>query len=280
MVPLLAAILLAGCFAPAGLEVAYENVDWLIGKELERRLCPAGPRRVEWEQAIDRLHRWHRRKELPRYAGLLRRVAAVLDRAPTKADLDKLAREVERAATRLRRQVVEPVSRLLASREDRELECLERSTGEALKAAREAARADVTGAEQAASLVSRLEPFTGAFDAAQRARITAHYASQAGPSAAELDRRGRAGAAFIELLRRPVGERLTALREILDGSRRLVDDAPRPATAAGPAASLASGTSLVWQLLQLLRPEQRQALAETARDLATRLERLSRRRSG
>ncbi len=62
---LILALQVVGCYGPGAIQAAYENADWLVGKEVERRLCPSSTRRAAYERAIDRLHRWHRTKELP-----------------------------------------------------------------------------------------------------------------------------------------------------------------------------------------------------------------------
>jgi hypothetical protein len=87
---------------------------------------------------------------------------------------------------------------------------------------------------------------------------------------AALERRRAAAAAFLALLDvERLDQRVAAIRAVLLGKRQL--------GATPPSAPRGAAQDRVWAVVQLLSPSQRATLAETARDLAGRLLRLSRR---
>lgn len=268
-----ATLLLGGCFGPAALETAYDNADWLIGKEVERRFCPAAPRRAAFESAVDGFLRWHRKHELPRYAATLRQLASSLDGGLTRAEFDAVAREVEDAGRRLWKRLTGPSASLLARAESHELECMERSANEGLEKAKVDAAKNTAVVDQVKNIVSRLEGFTGAFSDAQTQALAATWGVTRDSIEADLAQRRRSAEAFLAIFReQDPRARQRALEAVFEGRRRLAGDDAE--------STRQKSLERIWSLVDLLTETQRDTLKKTAEGLADKLERMAARRPG
>ena len=268
-----ATVLLSGCFGPAALETAYNNADWLIGKEVERRFCPAAPRRAAFESAIDGFLRWHRKSELPKYAATLRQLARSLEGGLTRAEFDEVAVEVEDAGRRLWKRLTGPSVSLLARAETHELECMERSAAEGLEKAKKDAAKTTAALDQVKSLVGRLEGFTGAFSDAQTSSLVTAWGMTRESLEAELAQRGRSTTAFLAIFEQSEPRaRQRALEAVFEGRRRLTGDDAE--------STRRKGLERIWTVVDLLTESQRATLKKTADTLAEKLEEMATRRRG
>lgn len=268
-----AALLLGGCFGPAALETAYDNADWLIGKEVERRICPAAPRRAAFESAIDGFLRWHRKHELPQYAATLRRLATSLEGGLTRSEFDAVAREVEDAGSRLWKRLTGPSVALLSRAESHEVECLERAASEGFEKAEVDAAKATAGLDQVKSLVGRLEGFTGAFSEVQTKALVAAWGMTRESLEAELAQRRRSAASFLAIFeQQDPRARQRALEAVFEGRRRLTGDDAE--------SNRQKGLDRIWSLVGLLTDVQRDTLKKTAATLADKLDRMAARRPG
>lgn len=79
------ALLLGGCGA---IQLAYNNVDTLIRYKTRDYVELDAAQRESFRQRLARLHQWHRREELPRYADLLVEIGRRVERGLTVSDID------------------------------------------------------------------------------------------------------------------------------------------------------------------------------------------------
>lgn len=79
------ALLLGGCGA---IQLAYNNVDTLIRYKSRDYVELDAAQRESFRQRLARLHQWHRREELPRYADLLVEAGRRVERGVTVTDID------------------------------------------------------------------------------------------------------------------------------------------------------------------------------------------------
>lgn len=80
--PLLALLLLQGCSA---IKLGYQQLPTLSYWWLDSSVSFSGTQSTGAKQALDTLHQWHRREELPAYADLLQR-AQILSAGPVQAE--------------------------------------------------------------------------------------------------------------------------------------------------------------------------------------------------
>ena len=79
------ALLLGGCGA---IQLAYNNADALIRYKSRNYVDLNVAQRETFRQRLARLHQWHRREELPRYADLLAEAGRRVERGVTASDID------------------------------------------------------------------------------------------------------------------------------------------------------------------------------------------------
>jgi hypothetical protein len=79
------ALLLGGCGA---IQMAYNNVDVLIRYKARDYVELSAEQREAFRTRLARLHQWHRREELPRYADLLAETGRRVGRGLTVADVN------------------------------------------------------------------------------------------------------------------------------------------------------------------------------------------------
>ena len=81
----LCVLLLTGC----GVRFAYNNLDWLVMRWVDRQVALDADQRRQVEDIIDQRRAWHCASELPLYADFLRELAA--DVEADRLDRDRLA---------------------------------------------------------------------------------------------------------------------------------------------------------------------------------------------
>ena len=73
-----------------GIKVAYNRADWLIMRQLSDFACLTKGQKSRIESEISGFMAWHRKEELPIYAGYLRELANAFEKGPlTKEDFER-----------------------------------------------------------------------------------------------------------------------------------------------------------------------------------------------
>lgn len=103
----LAALVLGACSAP---QVVYNNADTLLRYRLYDYFDPTQEQDIMMSAALERLHAWHRRHELPAYAATFARLAQRVETGLRPADIDE-AREL--AAARYERLAAQALDEAL-----------------------------------------------------------------------------------------------------------------------------------------------------------------------
>lgn len=127
LLPLLLLALATGC---SSTRLAYNNADWLIKREIARDSCPSSDQEDWLEAELDKLHVWHRRQELPRYALTLRQVAAGLAPGQSEASrqqaLGRLFDGLEQAGRRFGARLAGPAGTYLSTLSGKQHQCMTR----------------------------------------------------------------------------------------------------------------------------------------------------------
>jgi hypothetical protein len=199
------------CVTPAcsSVQLAYNNADWWLVRELDRHLCATPRQREELQRVVKRFMAWHRRHELPRYARHLRRIGGAVRRGPvTRELLDEVHTVLDGARARAARQLRGPLVAFGLTLGRRQIGCIA-----ARLTATHRERLDELGGSPAAHraraldrLVDRLEPWFGDITPAQRRQLAALLPSQG--QAREVARaRYNRGLRLVNALSSPSPER-------------------------------------------------------------------------
>jgi len=168
--PLFMLVLLAGCSAT---RLTYNNADWLLKRELIKHTCPTEAQQEWLSSQMKVLHRWHRQKELPRYARALRRLAGALNRPLAKPAVDAFFAEMEGARQRFNQRLSAPAGAYLEKLAKPQIRCLIRRLDRwNSKSRKELGRSDARYVEaQREKLEDRLDDWMGDFTNAQRSAV-------------------------------------------------------------------------------------------------------------
>lgn len=208
-----ACALLAACGAATRL--AYQTADVTLLVTADRYLDFEGEQRRLARESIERIHAWHRKAELPRYAALLDDAAARVGRGLTRPDVEWAIAAVRARYAATVDAAVPYGAPLLASLSARNIAHLEQRFGiEDRKRARtlsgDAAKQERT---RVAAIVERVEEWTGRLSAEQHEPIR------------------RFVRATADQPRRAHAHRLRMQRELVSGLDSAVDGAAAPPAA-------------------------------------------------
>jgi hypothetical protein len=198
---LLCAVLLSGCFGPKYL---YENADWLTMRELDKHFCPAGERRDAAKSEVQKLLRWHRKHELPRWVKALNRFAAAIeDDGLKEPDLTRFLDEVTRAWGAWVKRSSDPFEGWLADVRPEELACLQKQFAEYEKeSSEEFAANDKRWREKALKRgIDWTERFLGDLSDAQKATVARMINLRRKPAQRVAKARLAANQRFLEAMR-------------------------------------------------------------------------------
>ena len=181
--------LVCGC---STLRFAYENADTYVRWKAESYVTLEGEDADELDDKIDEFHTWHRRNELPKYAGLARDALKRFDAGLSRPDLVWGYDSLRAQARESLRKGAEVVAPLLDRLTPAQVAQIERRFAEDN---RQFFRENLRGSERerrakrAKSVVQRLEDWVGTLSQAQVERVR-EYAERA-PLSDELRDRDR-----------------------------------------------------------------------------------------
>jgi hypothetical protein len=193
--------LLCGC----GSRFVYNRLDWLSHHYLSKQVTLDGAQSRALQTDLEDFFEWHRRSELPRYAGFLDRIANDAARPVSVAQLDAGEREVEGFMRSSVTHVAPDAARWLSGLRPAQVDELFASLAEKDRKAR-AEYCEVPPAERgeksARRFIDRVEEWTGDLSRAQSELIRTRYIALGRDDCAELDARERSRLEFRTLVDR------------------------------------------------------------------------------
>lgn len=266
----LAMIVLAGCSLP---RLAYNNADTLLRFKGTEYFEPSYQQDLLMSAAIRRVHAWHRRQELPRYAAGLDDMAQRVERGLDAEDVRWLRHFVRTRSRALAATALDEALPALHTLKPDNLAALERQLAEGNDDyADEFLSGDRPKRERAQrdKLREHFERWTGSLDDAQLALIAGFVASQPRFAALRLENRvhlQRQGLAILKRMMAGDAQADAALRDLVVNWEQHATPAYRNALREWEDGM----TQLVEQLDRSLRPEQRTRTARNLRSYASEL---------
>ncbi|MDB5986577.1 MAG: hypothetical protein JWR16_1630 [Nevskia sp.] len=101
--------------------LAYDHLDFLARHYVSGFVDLRPTQQQAFDQAFDRLWRWHRSSELPRYASAVRRLAAVFQTAQTPQRIDQELSTLDQFGTPLSQHLLGELAPLLTLLDDRQV---------------------------------------------------------------------------------------------------------------------------------------------------------------
>lgn len=198
----LAAGVLAGCGSV--MRVAYNNGDFVLRMTANEYFDLEGEQQEQLKAQLARFHEWHRREELPRYAGIFQAAAERLGRGLTREDVT-WAFDAVRARYRVfMLQAADESAPVMATFKSSNYAALEKKFADTnAKFTKEYLGPDQAKRDRARSkwLVERFEFFMGDLSDAQVALVERFVQSQPRINEVRLTDRKRRQQEFVELLR-------------------------------------------------------------------------------
>jgi hypothetical protein len=197
-----AALALGGC--GGAVRVAYNNGDLALRFVAHDYLDLHGEQQEILKEQLERVHAWHRRQELPRYAALFSGAASRVEGGLAREDVEWAIGEVRERYRRLVEQAADEAAPLVARLQPDNLAALERRlAANNEKFAKEFLAGDA--AKQARARAKRMsglfEDWLGDLTAEQAALIARFAGEQPELNRIRLEERRRRQAAFVALLR-------------------------------------------------------------------------------
>lgn len=165
------ALLLGGC---SSFGLVYNRLDLLAGLQLRSFVSLDGQQDAIWRTAFDRAWRWHRSTQLPRYAALLRELAAGVDRPLDAPGLAAIQERIRLDSLRLGEELVRESGPLVAIFSDEQVaDFLEEMDERVAKTRRKQFKlSDADWIEQRYDdALDRWEDWAGTVTATQEARL-------------------------------------------------------------------------------------------------------------
>ena len=255
------------------IQVLYNHAEWLVLREADKSLCPGPSQRAALKQALHDLFVWHRHAELPRYARLLRQVAAGLQRPVTRELIRSTTQELEEAWRRTERQIEAPLVGIGMTLGRREAGCLAQSLtrGRRDDLADERESAAAYSARQRKEAVSRLEPWIGDLSPAQLALLARLLPARQDAVAAARARFNRGLRLVSALESSDAVKKRGWLRALLTDRYALHSREERELLSR----QSQGNEERIWQFLQTLSQSQRARLARTLVEYAADFEELA-----
>ncbi len=203
---------LSGCSSTS---IAYDNADWLLKREINRYTCPS-PAQEEWlEREIEKLHRWHRQHELPRYARTLRALAWGLKPAQRTKTLEGFFAALEAAGRRFTARISQPAAQYLAAGGAAQRRCL--TKGMKKQYDKNMANLGLPRgryiAKQLEKLEDRLDDWVGDLTTAQKSAVDKQLAARHGTHREMAAAWGLWGARLVKMLKEP-GEKAARIKRL------------------------------------------------------------------
>ena len=201
------ALALAACGAATRL--LYDNADAAVLVWANRHLALEGDQWKVARDAVARIHAWHRRNEVPRYAALLAEAAGRVRRGLGRADVEWGMQSVRTRYAALVEAAVRESIPLIESFDAENVAALERRFAqEDRKRVRERASGDPARRERerVTTIVKRFEDWTGPLTEAQVELVRQFVAATADHAAYAQELRLRRQRELVALLDRAVQE--------------------------------------------------------------------------
>jgi hypothetical protein len=199
---LAAALALAGC--GGAVRVAYNNGDLALRFVAHDYLDLHGDQQEVLKERLDRFHAWHRRQELPQYAGLFDGAAGRVERGLAREDVEWAIAAVRARYRRLVEHAADESAPLVATLQPENLAALERKlAANNEKFAREFLAGDTEKQTRARAkrLSGLFEDWLGDLTAEQEALIARFAREQPELNRIRLEDRRRRQAELVALLR-------------------------------------------------------------------------------
>jgi len=262
--------------ACSSLQFAYKRLDWLIAHQLDDYVSLTDHQDELLDTLLEQQLDWHRRSQLPIYAGFLQQLRRNLNTELTLADLDNYEHELRSAYATLVQQLIPDAAILLATLNEEQIIQLSEALAERNRKYQKK-RVDVSTQSQREYRIKRalkqLDRWLGESTAQQQQRIEQWAAALELSSAQILVYRQQWRAAFIALLAQ---RKTTAFQTHLEKLMAYPEALQTPRLRAIRAHNLQLTKELVLDIAMLMNSEQRhyldhrlQTLAEDFTQLAT-----------
>lgn len=165
------ALALGGC---SMVQLGYDHLDTLAQWKIADYVSFNDAQQRQFDQSFDALWAWHRKTQLPRYADLLREIAAGVGGPPPAARIDGWLTRAEELGKTVAQRADAPTAALLATLSDAQVQHLiEQIARDRRHRAEKWARrsAEQRRDQQERKMRDRLEDWIGDLDAAQRQRL-------------------------------------------------------------------------------------------------------------
>jgi len=188
-----------------GTSFVYNRLDWISRYYVSSQVDLDAEQSRALQTNVDAFFEWHRRSELPRYAGFLDRMAVDAARPVSLAQLEAGQREVEGFVNVSTERMAPAAARWLDGLRPAQVDELFASLAEKDRKARAdrcAAPVEERREKSARHFADEVEEWTGDLDRAQRALIESRYAALGRDECAELSARERSHVEFHALVER------------------------------------------------------------------------------
>lgn len=196
----LAVALLGGCTA---IKLAYNNIDSVVRFMAGDYVSLDDAQKGSFRTRLERLHHWHRTKELPAYAALLETARDRVAKGLSSADVDRGAETVRGFYRRLANHAAAEAAPILVTLTPEQIGDVERKLAESNTKYAEEHHLDDTPKrhrKHIRQMKKRFEDWMGRLNDGQEARIERFILAHDGMASLRLDdriRRQKAGVALI-----------------------------------------------------------------------------------
>ena len=265
-----------GSLAACGTQFVYNRLGWLAHYYLSNQVSLDGPQSIELRANLREFFVWHRRTELPRYAGFLERFAAAASQPLTREQMASGTGEIEDFvrtsvahgapdAARWLNALREPqIDELFASFEKKEAESREEHCGTSPAKRRE---------KSVARFIDNVEEWTGRLRRAQRELIATRLGETTGDPCLDVSAQERSRIEFRTLVEAHRGQ-----PDFADQIAKFMtrpEDRWDPAYARANAANREVILGLVIDLDRTMSVEQRRRSVTRLKDYARELRKLA-----
>ena len=205
---LAAALVVAACLAALGscalMRFGYGQLDTYAAYTADQYFDLDSQQRQEFRDRFDRLHEWHRRRQLPEYAAFLAEARARLDRGVAREDVAWLIAGVEERYRAIVRRSADDAATLLSTVTSQQMRALQQrwdkdnrrfAREHYLDGSREERRA-----ERAKRALAQIENWTGSLDDDQVQRVVALTNQASGIERLRHEERMRRQREFLQLM--------------------------------------------------------------------------------
>ncbi|HUS23904.1 MAG TPA: DUF6279 family lipoprotein [Candidatus Binatia bacterium] len=168
-----AALIATGC---AATRLAYNNMDWVVGWQLNRYVDLEPPQKALFDERFQAFWAWHRSTQLKLYARDLRELAATAGEPLSPEQVSQYLMRSSEHGMRALREATPDMAAVLSSMSDEQVkDMLDKLAEQRLKRAKEESGLDADEiAEQARDqMIKNLKRWIGSLDKPQKQRVEA-----------------------------------------------------------------------------------------------------------